>query len=141
MTFDQNIMEESELNECQSRRQWEDEEESVVLINQVQFNLDLSNCNFQFLQMILAVLSSTYWRKKSCCKFGYSQTWVNDHLRIASTFTTAIIFESRAIWVVVTQTYLWTTTTCLQRPQIWGPSRGRGTQAWLYFISLFFFVH
>jgi len=36
----------------------------------------------------------------------YSQTWANDHLRIA--------------------------TTCLQRPLFWGSEGGRCTQVWLY---------
>jgi len=37
------------------------------------------------------------------------------------------------IFVFITRSYLWTTTTCQQRPQIWSPMGGRCTQVWLYF--------
>ncbi len=58
---------------------------------------------------------------------SYSQTWANDHLPTATT----IGCPNMSLYI--TLTYLWTTATCQQRPQIWGPKGGRCTQVWLCF--------
>ncbi len=36
--------------------------------------------------------------------------------------------------IIITHSYLWTTTTCQQRQQIFGPDGGRWTQVWLFVL-------
>ena len=68
----------------------------------------------------------------------YSQTWVNDHLRIATTFLQWPPFWS-PILIFNYINDLWTTTTCLQRPLFWGLKRGCCTQVWLYVKAKYVF--
>ncbi len=49
---------------------------------------------------------------------------------IENVVTRRITVQSKSIFI--TQSYLWTTTTCQQRPQILGPKSGRYTRVWLY---------
>ncbi len=69
------------------------------------------------------------WRHLCMTYYLYSQTWVNDHLRIATTCQQRPLF-----WAT-------TTTTCQQRPLFLGPKGGRWTQVWLYSFSSFLKTH
>ncbi len=66
----------------------------------------------------LYTLDPYFWH--SYRKSIYSQTWANDHLRIATTI----------LWFHLDFYYindLWSTTTCQQRPLLLGPEGGRNT--------------
>ena len=69
---------------------------------------------------------------KCKCAFKYSQTWVNNHLRIAAPYKQrppyrGSIFNIYNIMQPLNNDHLSTTATCQQRPQIWGPEGCRCT--------------
>ena len=61
----------------------------------------------------------------------YSQTWANDHLRIATTCQQRPPFCGPNLNFYNIND-LWITTTCQQRSLFLGPKGGRCTQVWLY---------
>ena len=67
----------------------------------------------------------------------YSQTWVNDHFRTA---TTCLQWPPFCCPILNFYYFnaLWTTTTCLQRSLFWGSKGGRCTQVWLYMKDISF---
>ncbi len=64
----------------------------------------------------------------------YKQTWANDHLQITTTCLQRLLF-----YVLFStfrlQRNLWKTTTCQQRPQLWGLEGGRCAQIYIWHIS------
>ena len=65
----------------------------------------------------------------------YSQTWVNDHLRIATTCQKQPPFWS----IILNFHYIndrWKTTTCQLQSLFFDPEGGRCTQVWLYTVIM-----
>ena len=71
----------------------------------------------------MALIASLKWNILLC-----SQTWVNEHFWIANTF----LQQPTVQGLIFIQSYLWTTTTSHQRPQIKGSEGVRCTNIWLY---------
>ena len=102
-------------------------------------NLFLSFFLYRFEKIITKeFLLTTLFGPSHICSFPYeaiiirySQTWVNDHHRIATTCIQRPPFRSPVLNFYCL-TDLWTTTTYLQRPLFWGIEGGRCTLVWQY---------
>ena len=79
-----------------------------------------------------SMISIERTRNNTKFRIMYSQTWVNDHLRIVTTCLQRQPFKG-PILNFYHITVLWTTTTCQQWPLFLGPEGGRCTQVWLLY--------